>query len=64
MIEAVANGLMDEVMWFKKHRVVFLGGICLVQFVAAIPMVTGVSSRKVIVSLISVNSNLILSSFY
>ena len=41
MIEAVLNGLTDGFKWLCKHRVKFLLGICVVQYLAAIPMVTG-----------------------
>ncbi|XP_009859590.2 sodium- and chloride-dependent GABA transporter 1 [Ciona intestinalis] len=40
MIEAVVSGLLDEVSWFRKNRVKFLAGLCFVQFLLAIPMVT------------------------
>ncbi|CAK8686641.1 unnamed protein product [Clavelina lepadiformis] len=40
MIEAVVAGLFDEVSWFRKNRVKFLAGLCVVQFILALPMVT------------------------
>ena len=43
MIEAVVNGLTDEFKWLRENRVKFLLGICVVEYLAAIPMVTGVS---------------------
>jgi len=39
MIEAVSSGLTDEFPWFRRNKVKFLIGLCLVQFVCAIPMV-------------------------
>ena len=42
MIEGVTKGLLDEVSWFRKNRVKFLAGLCVIQFVLAIPMVTEV----------------------
>ena len=53
MIEAVVNGLVDEVPWLRKNRVKFLAGVCLILFLAAIPMITGV--RKLFVVMLFVN---------
>ena len=46
MIEAVLNGLTDEYAWLRKNRIKFLAGICVVQFIAGIPMITGVNLLK------------------
>lgn len=41
MIEAIMNGLTDEFAWFRNNRIKFLAGICVFQFIAGIPMITG-----------------------
>ena len=43
MLEAVVAGLLDEVKLFRDNKVKFLAGICFVQFLLAIPMITQVS---------------------
>uniref|UniRef100_H2ZDJ1 Transporter n=1 Tax=Ciona savignyi TaxID=51511 RepID=H2ZDJ1_CIOSA len=40
MIEGVVSGLLDEFPIFKRNRVKFLAGLCFIQFLLAIPMVT------------------------
>jgi len=35
----VVSGLTDEIPWCRKNRVKFMGIICIVQFVLALPMV-------------------------
>jgi len=47
MLEAVVNGLVDEFSIFRRNRLMFLAGLCLVQFLLAIPMVTEVSKFRV-----------------
>ena len=42
MLEAVVAGLLDEVKVLRDHKVKFLAGICFVQFILAIPMITQV----------------------
>lgn len=39
MIEAVSKGLTDEIPWFRRNKVKFLAGLCIVQFILAIPMI-------------------------
>jgi len=60
MIEAVVNGLLDEFPIFRRNRVKFLAGLCLVQFLLAIPMVTEVSTlcikRLQLFDAVSINS--------
>jgi len=40
MLEAVVAGLLDEVKILRDNKVKFLAGICFVQFLLAIPMIT------------------------
>lgn len=42
MLEAVVAGLLDEVKILRDNKVKFLAGICFVQFLLAIPMITQV----------------------
>jgi len=39
MIEAVSSGLEDVFPWCRKNRVKFLGMLCVLQFLLAIPMI-------------------------